>query len=126
MTNEANNISAVSSATELCSIDDLVPNAGVCALIGERQIAVFYLPDLPDASQQVFALDNFDPIGKASVLSRGITGDIDGRLVVASPLYKQHFDLCSGVCVEDASISVQTWPVEVVGDKVVLHNVGGD
>jgi len=108
------------SDLEICSIADLVENSGVCALIdykGEaRQIALFYLPD---TEQKIFALDNWDPLGKANVISRGIVGNIDEQLVVASPLYKQHFCLHSGDCIEDdATLSV--YPVTLDGDKVVL------
>lgn len=83
--------------TVVCKEQDLVPNAGVCALVKGQQIAVFYLPKSP---QKIFAIGNWDPIGQAHVLSRGIIGDIDGELVVASPLYKQHFSLQTGKCIE--------------------------
>ena len=73
----------------ICSKNDLVENSGVCALVNGEQVAIFYLPK---SDQQVFAISNWDPIGKANVLSRGIVGDLEGKFVVASPLYKQHFD----------------------------------
>ena len=28
----------------LCTRDDLMPGSGVCALVGEEQVALFYLP----------------------------------------------------------------------------------
>ena len=59
--------------------------------------------------EQVFAVSNFDPFGKANVLSRGIIGSIGEQLVVASPLYKQHFDLQTGACLEDDSVSLKTF-----------------
>ncbi len=42
--------------------------------------------------------------------------------MVASPLYKQHFALESGVAVEDDSVVVATYPVRVVDGTV---EVGG-
>ena len=104
----------------LCELSDLLPNAGVCALYRDEQVALFYLPD---SEPQLYAINNWDPIGNANVLSRGIVGDIDGRAVVASPLYKQHFDLLSGQCVEDKEMLVRTYPVELVDDKVVIRDV---
>ncbi|MCV6604382.1 MAG: nitrite reductase small subunit NirD [Porticoccaceae bacterium] len=101
----------------LCHLDDLVANSGVCVRHGDEQIALFYLPA---ETPSVFAIGNWDPIGKANVLSRGIVGDIDGRLVVASPLYKQHFDLASGECLEDASVQVPAYSITLDDKKVLL------
>ena len=99
----------------VCGTDDLIPNAGVCALVAGREVAIFYLPD---AEPGLYAIDNHDPIGGADVLYRGIVGDLGGRLVVASPLYKQHFDLASGECLEDSDQAVCVYPVRLTGDRV--------
>ena len=101
----------------LCNRSDLIPNAGVCALYEGEQLAVFYLPD---SEKQLFAINNFDPLGKASVLSRGIVGSLNDRIVVASPLLKQHFDLQTGECLEDAEVSVRTYTVKFIEDKVCI------
>ena len=101
----------------MCQCQDLVAGSGVCALVGGEQVALFYLPG---EEQAVYALGNRDPIGKANVLSRGIVGDIDGQLVVASPLYKQHFDLATGYCLENAAARVQVYNVRMEGDKVLI------
>ena len=97
------------------SRDALVSQSGVAALVEGRQIALFHLPG---EKPEIFALDNWDPIGRANVLSRGIVGDIKGELVVASPLYKQHFSLLTGRCLEKADVSVDTYPVRIVGEQV--------
>ena len=114
-------VGTMGSTRMLCSKEDLVEGSGVCALFsgpyGERQIAIFYLPD---EEPKVYALDNFDPIGRANVLSRGIVGDIGGELVVASPLYKQHFSLKTGHCLEDTTIKVPTYSIELIDDQVIL------
>jgi nitrite reductase (NADH) small subunit len=39
---------------------------------------------------------------------------------VASPLYKQHFDLQTGECLEDDEQSVPVYKVELTANKVVL------
>jgi nitrite reductase (NADH) small subunit len=101
----------------ICNRDDLVAGSGVCALIGREQIALFYLPDEDD---KIFALHNRDPVSAANVISRGLVGDIDGRLVVASPLYKQHFDLLTGECLEEESLNVQAYSARLDGDTVLL------
>ena len=101
----------------ICSKTDLIENSGVCALVNGEQVAIFYIPG---SEQKVFAIANWDPIGKANVLSRGIIGDLKGKMVVASPLYKQHFDLESGACLEDPDKTVKTYPVSLMNEKVVL------
>jgi NAD(P)H-dependent nitrite reductase small subunit len=85
----------------VCRLDDIVPNTGVCALVGGQQVAVFRLDD-----DSVYALSNHDPFSRANVISRGIVGDLKGELVVASPVYKQHFSLASGQCLEDPQVRV--------------------
>ena len=100
---------------EVCGLDDLPVNAGVAARVGGRQVALFHLPGETPA---VYALDNWDPLGEAAVLARGIVGDLGGALVVASPLYKQHFRLTDGQCLEDPAAQVAAYPVRVQGDRV--------
>lgn len=99
----------------ICALDDILPETGVCALLGERQIAVFRLAD-----DQLFALDNHDPKSGANVLSRGIVGDLGGEPVVASPIYKQHYALRSGTCLEDAGTTLQTFEVQARDGAVWL------
>jgi len=54
------------------------------------------------------------------VLSRGIVGDIGGELCVASPLYKQHFSLKTGQCLEQKDVRVPVYGVRVVGGRVQI------
>lgn len=100
----------------ICALDDIVPNTGVCALVGGDQVAVFRLDD-----DSLYAIGNFDPLSGANVLSRGIVGDIDGELVVASPIYKQHFSLESGRCLEDDEASVPVYAVRLVDGTVLVQ-----
>ena len=101
----------------ICGREDLVADSGVCALVGNEQVALFYLPQ---EEQQIYALSNRDPIGDANVLSRGMLGDVGGRLVVASPLYKQHFDLLTGECLEQDDVYVEVYTVRLDGDNVLV------
>lgn len=98
----------------VCRLDDIVPNTGVCALVRGEQVAIFRVDD------NVFAIGNRDPFSGANVLSRGIVGDLGGELVVASPVYKQHFKLRDGTCIEDASVSVPVYRALLDGADVVV------
>lgn len=114
----------------VCQRGDLVANSGVCALVNGQQVAIFYLPgscgrngeDGEDG--EVYALGNRDPIGKANVMSRGIVGDLQGQLVVASPLYKQHYNLETGQCLEDEQVCLPVYPVRLDGDDVRVRVAG--
>jgi nitrite reductase (NADH) small subunit len=108
---------------EICSLDDLVENSGVCVLVADQQVALFWLLGQGSAgSGEVFAIGNFDPFGGANVLSRGILGSIGDKLVVASPLYKQHFCLRSGQCLQDPTVSVPVYPVMLNHNKVLISS----
>ena len=99
---------------DICSTDDLQADSGICALVGEQQVAIFYLPK----EEVVYAINNYDPFGKANVLSRGLIGDLNGEPMVASPLYKQHFNLKSGVCFEDDNVKVETYAIRMANGRV--------
>lgn len=116
MTARQNVDMAMAEWTKVCALDDIVPNSGVCALAGSRQVAVFRLDD-----GSLYALSNHDPFSKANVLSRGIVGDIKGEAVVASPVYKQHFSLKSGQCLEDESVKIETYTVRVDNGTVFVQ-----
>src|SRR5262245_55256703 len=100
----------------ICDLDDLLPDCGVAALLDGRQIALFKV------GSAVYAIDNFDPNSRANVLARGIVGDIGGEPVVASPVYKQHFSLITGRCLEDIGRSVRSWPVRVHGNRAWVRS----
>jgi len=99
----------------ICHIDDLVENSGVCALINEtEQVAIFNVPTLPE---RVFAIGNYDPLGKANVLYRGIVGCHQGEPVVASPLYKEKYSLRTGQCLQQEQ-KVPSYSVRIQNDLV--------
>ena len=98
----------------ICQKSDLVKNSGVCALLAnQEQVAIFQVGD-----DQVFAISNFDPFGKANVLYRGIIGDTKGNVYVASALLKQRFSLENGVCLDDDSVKIKTYDARIVDNKV--------
>ena len=103
------------SWVKVCELSDLTPDVGAAALVAGEQVALFYVPSLEPA---LYALDNWDPLGEAFVLSRGIIGDQQGIPCVASPLYKQRYALMDGRCLDDPALSVACWPVRLEGGAV--------
>ena len=87
----------------------------MAVVVGGQHIALF---SVPDENPGVYALGNYDPRSRANVLSRGIVGDVKGRLAVTSPRYKQHFELRTGICLEDETNSVPVYPVSVEAGSV--------
>jgi nitrite reductase (NADH) small subunit len=100
--------------TTICSLDRILLNTGVCALVSGQQVAVFRV----GTGNEVYAISNYDPFSKAYVLSRGIVGDRNGIPKVASPIYKQNFSLITGECLDDPTVSVTTFPVQIVEGHV--------
>jgi len=96
----------------ICTLDDIIPYSGVAALIDGKQIAVFRVGD------DVYALDNFDPESGANVLSRGLIGDLKGELVVASPIYKHHYVLTTGQCLEAPESSIKAYPAKIEDSRI--------
>ncbi len=104
----------------ICAVDDILVGTGMAALVGGHQLAVFRLHD-----DRVFAIGNLDPFSDAPVLSRGIVGDLGGDLVVASPIYKQHFRLMDGSCVEDETVNVGAWPADIQDGRIRVRYGAG-
>ncbi len=100
------------SWVDVCALAQLIPDRGACALIAGVQVAIFRVEG------ELFALSNFDPFSQAFVLSRGIVGSRGERLKVASPIYKQSFDLRTGECLDDPAVSVRTFAARAVDGRV--------
>ncbi len=100
---------------DICSANEVLPHTGEGVLIGGKQFAIFRTGD-----NKLYATDNYDPFSKVNVLSRGIVGDLQEQRVVASPIYKQHFNLETGVCLEDENVSIGTYAVEEKDGRIFL------
>ena len=98
----------------VCRRGDLVANSGVVSLLDGVQVALFYLPE----GEQLYAVENRDPQSGANVIGRGIVGNLAGDLVIAAPMYKQHFRLQDGTCLENPKQALKVWPVRFNGDVV--------
>jgi len=100
----------------VCRFDDLLPERGVAALVEGEQVAVFRTFD-----GMLHAIGNRDPFSGAFVLSRGIVGSSGEVPTVASPLYKQVFDLRTGHCLSDPAVSVPVHEVRRVDGAVEVR-----
>ena len=109
----------------ICNLNDIIPETGVCALVDGKQIAIFRTKH-----NHLFALDNYDPFSQANVLSRGLIGGTtvtndagidEAILYVASPIYKQRFNLATGQCLDAESVTLNTYQVALNEDDVVVQ-----
>lgn len=103
--------------TAVCTLEQIQPGGGVCALLNGEQVAVFRL------GGRAYALGNHDPFTGVGVLSRGLTGSYtaeDGqtRFKVASPLLKHTFDLETGQCLSEPLVRVPVYPLRLDGGSV--------
>jgi nitrite reductase (NADH) small subunit len=101
--------------TPVCELDRLVVGRGVTALVKGHAVALFVLED-----GGVHAIGNHDPFSRVTVLGRGIVGERDGVPFVASTEGRTAFDLRTGRCLDDPSVSVPSYAVRVVGGVVQL------
>lgn len=104
---------------KVCQFDDIAPNTGVCALVDNQQVAIFRQA----SNDALYAIGNFDPIGKANVMSRGLLAQLGDNITVASPLYKQHYRLTDGQCLEKEGVSVPVYQVRVVEGAVEVMSL---
>jgi nitrite reductase (NADH) small subunit len=103
--------------TPVCRVEAIDIEGGVTALVDGAAVAIFRTHD-----GNVYAMSNYDPFSRASVLSRGILGTRGDVPFVASPMHKQAFDLRTGQCLDDAEVRVPTYDVQVTDGTV---HVGG-
>jgi NAD(P)H-dependent nitrite reductase small subunit len=102
---------------EVCHLGDLPRERGAAALVDGAQVALFRTHD-----DTVYALQQYDPYCGAHVLSRGIVGTRGDVPTVASPMYKQVFDLRTGACLDPVGrepVDLAAYPV-LVRDGLVL------
>ena len=100
----------------VCSYDQLVPERGVAALVDGEQVALFRTFD-----GMLHAIGNRDPFSGAFVLSRGIVGDKRGVPMIASPIYKNAFDLRTGQSLDDPAVQLRVWPLRVRDGRLEIE-----
>jgi nitrite reductase (NADH) small subunit len=105
--------------TAVCRLEEIEVEGGVTALVEGAAVAVFRTWE-----GELFALSNYDPFSRASVLARGIVGTrgtgADTVPFVASPMHKQAFDLRTGQCLDDAAVRVPTYAVRLDEGTVLV------
>ncbi|WP_069145899.1 nitrite reductase small subunit NirD [Rhodococcus erythropolis] len=105
--------------TSACPLSHLIPGRGVAVLLrGGEQVALFLLED-----GTLRAVSNFDPYGRAAVMSRGLVGDRDGEPIVVSPLLKQAFSLVDGRALDDSAVALPVYGVRVWAGVVQIHSL---
>jgi len=107
---------AMTQWTAVCRYDELTPERAVATLVDGVQVAVVRVFD-----GAVYAVSNIDPFTDAAVISRGIVGNRGDRPTIASPLYKQAFDLATGRCLDDDAISLATYDVRVADGRIEVR-----
>jgi len=114
----------VTTWTRICPVDRLVPERGIAALVGSEPVAVFLLDD-----GTVHAVAHHDPFSNVNVMARGIVGSVgtgeDYRDTLASPMYKQVFDLATGECLTEPGTSLPVYPVRLVDGHVEIGHGAG-
>lgn len=110
----------VSTWVDVIAETDLPTEIGVPALVGHTPVAVFRTHD-----GSVHALSNLDPKTGASVMARGIVGSRGDVPTVASPLYKNVFDLRTGRCLDDDSLALARFEARVRDGVVQVRGATG-
>lgn len=98
---------------EVCGKGEIAVERGVAALLDGVQIAIFRTFD-----GALYAVGNRDPFSGANVIARGIVGSRGSSPTVASPVFKQVFDLETGLCLDDPSVQLPVFELRVRGDRV--------
>lgn len=105
----------------ICTHNDLVNNSGICALLNGQQVAIFKTQIGQES--RLYAINNWDPVGQANVLYRGLLGSSDDQVFVASPLYKQRYCVETGRCLDDKNVNLQTYEVRAQDELVQIKVV---
>lgn len=103
----------------ICWFAELLPERPVAVLVDGVQLAVVRLHD-----DRICAVGMWDPVAGANVMARGLVGSrvVDGEdvPVIFSPMYKEPYDLRTGVSLADSEVCLGSWRAEVVGARVVI------
>ena len=102
-----------------CAVTDLEPGWGEVALLDARRVALVRV-----TGEEVYAVDHHDPHTGAPVMARGIVGSRGDRPTIASPLHKEVYDLGTGECFTDPTLSLGTYRTRVVGGMIEVELQG--
>jgi nitrite reductase (NADH) small subunit len=99
--------------SDVCALSQVPIGRAVCVLIGGEQVALVRTTD-----DDLYAVGNYDPIGRAMVMSRGLVGSRGDLDVLVSPLHKQAYDLATGRCLDAEQTWLPVYDVQVVDGQV--------
>lgn len=108
---------------KVANSDDVTANGGGCVKLGGVQIALFKVQAPGAASGEAlewYAVQNLCPHDSRQVLSRGLTGDVQGEPKVACPLHKNAFSLRTGEHLGGQKWQLETFPVKEVEGAVFI------
>lgn len=108
---------AVDSTWErACAVEELEPSFGEALMLQQRQIALVMV-----SPEEIYAVCHRDPATSAYVIARGIVGSKGDRPTIASPLLKQVYDLGTGECLTDPTLSLRAYNTRVVDGYVEVE-----
>lgn len=113
---EARSIDVDRTWVRVGKVSDFPTDGGHAVRYGYLQIAVFRFA----CRGEWHATTNMCPHKQELVLARGIIGDAEGEPKVACPLHKKTFSLRTGACLSGEPYSIDTFPVRIDGDDVLL------
>ena len=113
----------------VCTRTQLIPERGVAVLVGDRQVALFRITGIDaegNPTDFVYAVGHHDPACGANVIARGIVGSIgtpegDQRDTVASPMYKDVYDLITGECLTRPEFRLPVFRTWIAGGVVYVE-----
>jgi len=101
--------------TPICDVDALPADRGVTALVRGHAVAIFRT-----GTGEVYAIGNHDPFSRTGALGRGILGVRGDVPFVFSRGGRRAFDLRSGRCLDDATVTVPSYAVRIVDGVVTV------
>lgn len=103
--------------TDACALEDLSVGAGTCAMVGNRQVAVFRISEI-----EVRAVQNICPHKAAAVIHQGVLADREGDPVVLCPLHKRAYSLDTGNGLDEDGGGLKTFQARIREGRIeVAH-----
>ena len=99
-----------------CAVDELEPFWAEALIVHGRQIALVMI-----SATEIYAVCHRDPATNAYVIARGIVGSRGERPTIASPLLKHVYDLATGECLTDPSLSLRIYRTRIVAGDVEVE-----
>ncbi|MEM7142141.1 MAG: nitrite reductase small subunit NirD [Actinomycetota bacterium] len=106
---------------EIADVEQVPVDRGVAALVGGVAVAIFRLRATDTEPESWFCIQHADPVTGSPVLARGLVGSRGDVPTVASPIYKERYDLRTGVGLDDPTQVLRTHEVRVAHGVVSVR-----